>query len=339
MKRQVRTLVYGAVLLATLASLSACAPMIVGGAVMTGVMATDRRTTGTQVEDESIELKVASAVRKEMGERIHLNATSFNRQVLLTGEVRTAADKERAEKLASSQENVTAVVNDLAVMPISSLTQRSKDVVLTGRIKAAFVDAKDLQVNAFKVVTERGTVYLMGRVTPREAKRATDMSVARLASRGVTRPIRYTVPRSVTTLKALTCKSLASTKAALILPVRTTSLERWVSELMGITAKSLTTAVTFSWLEASFSARSLSAAVRTSPVSKTCRLKLVAFRWMRSPISLRTALATLSSMLSSSTWVPVVRRSVAITPVITAPPTIIGAQALRLANVASNTAP
>ena len=175
MKRQLQTVVYGAVVLASLSSLSACAPMIIGGAVMTGVVSTDRRTTGTQVEDESIELKVASAVRKEMGERIHLNATSFNRQVLLTGEVSTAADKERAEKIASSQENVTAVVNDLAVMPISSLTQRSKDVVLTGRIKAAFVDAKDLQVNAFKVVTERGTVYLMGRVTPREAKRATEI--------------------------------------------------------------------------------------------------------------------------------------------------------------------
>jgi osmotically-inducible protein OsmY len=175
MKRQLQTVVYGAVLLATLASLSACAPMILGGAVMTGVVATDRRTTGTQVEDETIEFKVANAVRQEMGERIHLNVTSFNRQVLLTGEVRTAADKERAEKIASSQENVTAVVNDLVVMPISSLTQRSKDVVLTGRIKAAFVDAKDLQVNAFKVVTERGTVYLMGRVTPREAKRATEI--------------------------------------------------------------------------------------------------------------------------------------------------------------------
>ena len=175
MKRQLQTVVYGAVLLASLASLSACAPLIVGGAVMTGVVATDRRTTGTLVEDESIEIKVASAVRREMGDRIHLNVTSFNRQVLLSGEVRTAADKERAEKLAQSQENVTAVVNDLAVMPISSLTQRSKDVVLTGRIKAAFVDAKDLQVNAFKVVTERGTVYLMGRVTPREAKRATDI--------------------------------------------------------------------------------------------------------------------------------------------------------------------
>jgi osmotically-inducible protein OsmY len=176
MKRQLQTVVYGTVLLATLASLSACAPLIVGGAVMTGVVATDRRTTGTQVEDESIEIKVASAVRQEMGERIHLNVTSFNRQVLLSGEVRTAADKERAEKLASSQENVNAVVNDLTVMPVSSLTQRSKDIVITGRIKAAFVDAKDLQVNAFKVVTERGIVYLMGRVTAREAKRATDIA-------------------------------------------------------------------------------------------------------------------------------------------------------------------
>jgi osmotically-inducible protein OsmY len=176
MKRQIQTVVYGAALLASLVSLSACAPLIVGGAVMTGVMATDRRTTGTQVEDESIEIKVGSAVRQEMGDRIHLNVTSFNRQVLLSGEVTTAADKARAEKVAQSQENVNAVVNDLAVMPVSSLTQRSKDTVITGRVKAAFVDAKDLQVNAIKVVTERGIVYLMGRVTSREAKRATDIA-------------------------------------------------------------------------------------------------------------------------------------------------------------------
>lgn len=176
MKRQIQTAVYGAALLASLVSLSACAPLIVGGAVMTGVVASDRRTTGTLVEDESIEIKVASAVRKEMGDRIHLNVTSFNRQVLLTGEVRTAADKERAEKLAQSQENVNSVVNDLAVMSVSSLTQRSKDAVITGQVKAAFVDAKDMQVNAIKVVTERGIVYLMGRVTSREAKRATDIA-------------------------------------------------------------------------------------------------------------------------------------------------------------------
>ncbi len=187
MKRQLQTVVYGAVLLASLASLSACAPLILGGAVVTGVMATDRRTTGTQVEDESIEIKVGNAVRKEMGERIHLNVNSFNRQVLLTGEVRSVADKERAEKLAQSQENVIAVVNDLAVMPISELGQRTKDTVTTGRVKAAFVDAKDLQVNAVKVVTERGIVYLMGRVTSREAKRATD--IARSIG-GVTKVVR-----------------------------------------------------------------------------------------------------------------------------------------------------
>jgi osmotically-inducible protein OsmY len=187
MKRQLQTVVYGAVLLASLASLSACAPLIVGGAVMTGVMATDRRTTGTQVEDESIEFKVANAVRQDLGDRVHLNVTSFNRQVLLSGEVRTAADKERAEKLAQSQENVNSVVNDLAVMPVSNLTQRSKDTVITGRVKASFVDAKDLQVNAIKVVTERGIVYLMGRVTSREAKRATD--IARSIG-GVTKVVR-----------------------------------------------------------------------------------------------------------------------------------------------------
>jgi osmotically-inducible protein OsmY len=187
MKHQVRTVVYGAVLLASLASLSGCAPLIVGGAVMTGVMATDRRTTGTQVEDESIEIKVGNAVRKEMGERINLNVTSFNRKVLLTGEVRTAADMERAEKIAQSQDNVSGVVNDLAVMPVSTLAQHTRDTVITGRVKAAFVDAKDLQVNAFKVVTERGIVYMMGRVTSREAKRATD--IARSIG-GVTKVVR-----------------------------------------------------------------------------------------------------------------------------------------------------
>jgi osmotically-inducible protein OsmY len=176
MKRNLQSLVLtGVVLAAALSSLSACAPLLVGGAVMTGIVATDRRTAGTQLEDEAIELKVASAVRQDLGDRIHLNVTSFNRKVLLSGEVRMQADKERAEKLAQSQENVLSVVNDLAVAIPSSVTQRSKDLVITGQVKAAFIDAKDLQVNSIKVVTERGIVYLMGRVTAREAKRASDI--------------------------------------------------------------------------------------------------------------------------------------------------------------------
>ena len=176
MKRNLQSVVLtGAVLAAALTSLSACAPLIVGGAVMTGIVATDRRTAGAQVEDEGIELKVASAVRQGLGDRVHLNVTSFNRKVLLSGEALTQADKDRAEKLAQSQENILSVVNDLAVAPPSSLMQRSKDTVITSQAKAAFIDAKDLQVNAIKVVTERGIVYLMGRVTGREAKRASDI--------------------------------------------------------------------------------------------------------------------------------------------------------------------
>ena len=208
MKHQIQTVVYGAALLASLLSLSACAPLIVGGAVVTGVMATDRRTTGTQVEDESIEIKVAGAVRKEMGDRIHLNVTSYNRQVLLSGEVRTAADKERAEKIAQSQENVKSVVNDLAIMDISSVTQRSKDIVLTGRIKAAFVDAKDLQVNAIKVVTERGIVYLMGRVTPREAQRASEIARSGSVS-GVVKVVRVFESITEEELKRISAQPLS----------------------------------------------------------------------------------------------------------------------------------
>jgi len=156
--------------------LSGCAPLVVGGAVVGGLVAVDRRTSGTQLEDENIELKVANAVNKELGERVHLNVTSYNRRVLLTGEVRSDADRSRATLLAQSQENVKEVVNDLAIGAPSSLSQRTKDVVTSGQVKAAFVDAKDLQSSAVKVVTERGTVYLMGRVTAREAQRATDIT-------------------------------------------------------------------------------------------------------------------------------------------------------------------
>ena len=207
MNRNLQTFLLSGVLLAAAAtSLSGCAPLIVGGAVMTGIVATDRRTTGAQVEDEGIELKVASAVRQELGDRVHLNVTSFNRKVLLSGEARTAADKERAEKLAQSQENVRSVVNDLAVTLPSSLTQRSKDTVTTSQIKAAFIDAKDLQFNAIKVVTERGIVYLMGRVTAREAKRASD--IVRGIS-GVTKVVRVFDEISEEELKRLSQPPLA----------------------------------------------------------------------------------------------------------------------------------
>jgi len=179
---------YKRVLLSTLAagavlsSLSACAPLVVGSAVMSGLVAIDRRTTGIQLEDEGIELRTAQGLRQNLSASAHVNVTSYNRMVLLTGEVGSAADKERAERLAKSQENVSSVVNDLAIEPASSLTQRSKDAIITGQVKALLVDAKDLQSNAFKVVTERGVIYLLGRVTSREAQRASE--IARSSSIG-----------------------------------------------------------------------------------------------------------------------------------------------------------
>ena len=155
-------------------ALTACVPLVVGGAVAGGFMvANDRRTSGAQLEDEGIELRALSRIRANVGERVHVNLTSYNRQVLLTGEVPNAQDKQLVEQIVSRVENVNSVVNELAVMGNSSLRERSTDTLVTGNVKARLLDARDLQSSAFKVVTERGITYLMGRVTQREADRAT----------------------------------------------------------------------------------------------------------------------------------------------------------------------
>jgi osmotically-inducible protein OsmY len=157
---------------------SGCAPLLVGSAVVgTGLVVTDRRTTGTQVEDQSIELKAASRIR-EIATLGRVNATSYNRVLLLTGEVPTEGDKANAEAAVARIENVKTVVNELAVMPNASIGTRSNDTLLSTKVKATFVDAKDIQANAYKVQTERGIVYLMGRVTEREATRGADLARA-----------------------------------------------------------------------------------------------------------------------------------------------------------------
>ncbi|MEK8051791.1 BON domain-containing protein [Ideonella sp. DXS22W] len=153
------------------------APILVGGAMVgTAFAVTDRRTGGAQVEDEAIELKTITRVREAIGERGHVNATSYNRSVLITGEVPSEADKQAVEQAIARIENVRSTVNELALVGNSSLTSRTNDGVLTSKVKATFIDAKDLQSNAIKVVTERGTVYLMGIVTEREAARAAELA-------------------------------------------------------------------------------------------------------------------------------------------------------------------
>jgi len=169
------------------ATLSACVPLVVGGAAMSAMVAVDRRTSGAQLEDEGIELRGASRLRDAFGDRAHINITSYNRQVLLTGEVPNDAARQQAEQVVSRVENVRSIVNELAPAGNTTLVQRSSDVLITGKVKASLVDAKDLYAGAFKVVTERGIVYLMGRVTQPEADRAT--AIARQIG-GVNRVVR-----------------------------------------------------------------------------------------------------------------------------------------------------
>jgi osmotically-inducible protein OsmY len=184
-KKSTMHMVMGAMLLSML--LSACAPAMFGGVIGTAMVASDRRTSGAQIDDEAIEIRGASAMRENFGTNSRINITGYNRQVLLTGEVANDQQRLQAEQLVGKLPNVRSIVNELAVGPASSLSERSNDLLITARVKAAMVDSEDVFANVYKVVTERGTVYLMGRVTQREAQRATE--VARGVS-GVKRVVR-----------------------------------------------------------------------------------------------------------------------------------------------------
>jgi osmotically-inducible protein OsmY len=157
-------------------SVSACIPIVLGGAVVGGLAATDRRTVGTQVEDKNIQLKVSSRMSGRYGDKAHIDSDVYNRKILLTGEVPSDAVKQDAEKTAQGIENVRAVVNELQVGLPTSLSTRSNDVLIAGKIKASFVDAKDLFSNSLQITVQHGVVYLMGRVTEREGARAASVA-------------------------------------------------------------------------------------------------------------------------------------------------------------------
>jgi osmotically-inducible protein OsmY len=162
----------------SLAGLSACAPLVVGGAAVAGagMVATDRRTSTAQLDDQAIELRGASRVREIANDDMNVTVTSFNRQVLLTGTVGSEADKRKVEDAIRRVDNVRSVVNEVVVGPGSSFPDRSNDIFITGKVKASLLDQSDIFANSFKVVTERGVVYLMGIATRRETDRATDVA-------------------------------------------------------------------------------------------------------------------------------------------------------------------
>lgn len=159
------------------AALSGCIALVGGGAVMAGMSVADRRTTGTQVEDQGIELRAGNRIGEVLGDKAHINVTSYNRQVLVTGEAGNEADRQAVERLVREQPAVRHVFNEVVVAPFTStLSQRSKDALITTQVKASLLDAKDIQASAFKVVTENKVVFLMGIVTPREAKRGAEIA-------------------------------------------------------------------------------------------------------------------------------------------------------------------
>jgi osmotically-inducible protein OsmY len=157
-------------------ALAGCVPLVLGGAVVGGgLVATDRRTTGMQIEDEGIERRAEARVR-ELATLGHVNVTSYNRIVLITGEVPGEAEKAAVGQAVGKVENVKSVLNELGIGPNSSTGSRTTDTFIAGKVKATMVDVKDVQANAYKVVVERAVVYLMGRVTEREAARGAEIA-------------------------------------------------------------------------------------------------------------------------------------------------------------------
>ncbi|SFB70858.1 BON domain-containing protein [Massilia yuzhufengensis] len=158
------------------ASLSGCVALAVGGAATAALSANDRRTIGMQTEDKSINVKAEIKLQQLTGSAGHVNVTSYNRKVLLTGEVRDEAMKQAAEREVRAIDNVVAVINELDIAGPSSYTSRSNDALITTKVKASLVDKKTISATSVKVTTERGVVYLQGLVTPREGNIAADVA-------------------------------------------------------------------------------------------------------------------------------------------------------------------
>jgi osmotically-inducible protein OsmY len=171
--------------------LQGCVPVaaVVGGATVGSI--NDRRTSGTQIDDEGIELRASNRISERFGSLAHVNVTAFNRSVLLTGEVPNAATKAEIEKLVSGVTNVRGVTNDLQVAGSSALTSRANDTYLTSKVKARFVDVNHFNPFHVKVVTENSTVYLLGIVTEAEAKSATEIARTTGGVRKVVRLFEY----------------------------------------------------------------------------------------------------------------------------------------------------
>ncbi|ENO82629.1 MAG TPA: BON domain-containing protein [Thauera sp.] len=182
-----RTLVLGLAAASALPLLQGCFPVVATGVGAGAAMVSDRRTSGTYVEDESIEWKVSGRIRQRFGNTVNVNVTSYNRNVLLTGQAPNATVLGELEGIVAGVEHVRGVINEVVVGPNSTLTARANDALITSNVKARFVDAKRFSAHHVKVVTEANVVFLLGIVTRTEADAAAE--VAR-TSQGVRKVVR-----------------------------------------------------------------------------------------------------------------------------------------------------
>lgn len=171
-----RLLLCSAFILSISTQLSGCVAAVAGGAAAGGAVALDRRTAGIYVEDENIEIKASQQIRKTLGEEAHVNVTSYNLNVLLTGEVPNQEAKAEAENIVKAIENVKNITNEIAIGPKSTISDRANDTYLTSVVKGNFVAEKNFAANSVKIVTEASVVYLMGIVTTKEANLATEIA-------------------------------------------------------------------------------------------------------------------------------------------------------------------
>jgi osmotically-inducible protein OsmY len=185
-----RALVLGtAAMIISLTALTGCLPvMIVGAAGSAAMIATDRRSAGAQLDDESIELKVSTQANSEFGNRIHLNVTSYNGIVLLTGEVPDQAVLTSVGNIAKNTEKVRAVNNELVIGLLSDFSARSNDTYITSKVKSRMLEANKFPPNVVKVVTERSVVYLMGIVSKEEGVAAAEIAAT---TAGVVRVVKF----------------------------------------------------------------------------------------------------------------------------------------------------
>ncbi|MEQ1669023.1 MAG: BON domain-containing protein [Sulfuriferula sp.] len=172
-----RKTILAAALGLSLLQLQGCVPLVATGAGAGVLMATDRRSSGVYIEDQEVELRAANRTRDAFpADNVHVNFTSYNRAVLITGEVPDETSKQKIDTIVMGVSSVKTTYNELRIAPASLLSSRSNDAYITTKVKTRFFDAKRFPATAVKIVTENGVVYLMGLVTQQEGADAAQIA-------------------------------------------------------------------------------------------------------------------------------------------------------------------